>query len=87
MSMDAKEALFEANQLIILHDNNLSFKDLIEPNLEIFSQFRLMYSTDNTVSNFGYTSLDKIEEECNSLKKFFYGKGLLFYSKDKPRPV
>ena len=82
MSIDPKKAIFEANRLIITHDKHLSFKDLIEPNLEIFSKFRLMYSTDNTVSQFGYTSLDRIEEDCDSIKKFFHGNGLLFFSND-----
>lgn len=82
MNIDPKKALIEANKLLLLHDKNLSFNHLIEPNLEIFSKFRLMYSSNNTISNFGYRSLDKIEEQCSSLKKFFYGKGLLFFSKE-----
>ena len=82
MSIDPKKVIFEANRLIITYDKHLSFKDLIEPNLEIFSKFRLMYSTDNTVSQFDYTSLDRIEEDCDSIKKFFHGDGLLFFSKD-----
>ncbi|MBE9048762.1 hypothetical protein IQ255_31050 [Pleurocapsales cyanobacterium LEGE 10410] len=82
MSIDPKKAIFEANRLIITHDKHLSFKDLIEPNLEIFSKFRLMYFTNNTVSQFGYTSLDRIEEDCDSIRKFFHGNGLLFFSKD-----
>ena len=82
MSIDAKKAIFEANKLIITHDKDLSFNDLIEPNLEIFSKFKLMYSTNNTNSQFGYTSLDRIEEDCDSIRKFFHGSGLLFFSKD-----
>ena len=80
--MRTKLAIFEAKQLIISHDKHLSFNDLIEPNLEIFSHFRLIYSTNNIVSDFGYTSLDEIESLCDSIKKFFYGEGLLFFSKD-----
>ncbi|MDJ0662702.1 MAG: hypothetical protein QNJ42_24935 [Crocosphaera sp.] len=68
--------------LIISHEPTQSFNDLIEPNLDIFSNFRLMYSTNNIVSDFGHISLDKIEQECISLNKFFYGSGLLFFSQD-----
>ena len=82
MTTNAETPILKANRLIISHDKNLSFNDLIEPNLTVFSNFRLMYSTNNTVSDFGYTSLDKIETQCSSLQKFFYGNGLLFFSKD-----
>lgn len=82
MSVNTESEIIKANKLIITHDKHLSFNDLIEPNLEIFSKFRLIYSTNNTNSGFGYTSLDKIEQECSCLKKFFYGSGLLFFSQD-----
>lgn len=80
--MGTNSAIFKAIRLIISHNRHLSFRDLIEPNLEIFSNFRLMYSSNNTVTNFGYISLDEIESKCSSLKKFFYGSELLFFSKD-----
>lgn len=80
--METNSAIFEATRLIISHNQHLSFRDLIEPNLEIFSNFRLMYSSNNTVTNFGYLSLDEIESKCSSLKKFFYGSELLFFSKN-----
>lgn len=82
MNANTQASLFKANELIITHDKYLSFNDLIEPNLEIFSKFRLIYSTNNITSSFGYTSLDKIEKQCSSLKRFFHGSGLLFFSQD-----
>ena len=80
--METNPFIFEAARLIISHDRHSSFRDLIEPNLSIFSNFRLMYSSNNTVTNFGYLSLDEIESKCSSIKKFFYGSELLFFSKN-----
>ncbi|MBH8551523.1 hypothetical protein I8751_03845 [Nostocaceae cyanobacterium CENA357] len=74
--------LEEVKRLILSHHKHLSFNDLIEPNLTVFSELRLMYSTNNIVSDFGYTSLHEIETVCSSLKKFFEGSGLLFFSED-----
>jgi len=53
---------------------------LIEKNITLFQGFNIAYSTNNLESNFSGLSLASIEQECTSLKKFFYGSGLLFYS-------
>lgn len=39
-----------------------------------------MYSTNNLQSEFSNSSLKRIEEQCVTLKKYFYGSGILFYS-------
>lgn len=65
---------------ILMHDTSHSFSSLIDNNLDRFRDFRLVYSTDNIEADFSNSSLKNIEEQCPTLKKFFYGTGLLFYS-------
>jgi hypothetical protein len=72
--------LQNAINAILMHDPSDSFKNLIEKNIELFKQFRLVYSTDNIDAEFSHSSLKSIEDDCPTLKKYFYGSGLLFYS-------
>ncbi|MNZ36998.1 hypothetical protein D3C78_544370 [compost metagenome] len=72
--------LQKAVNAILLHDPSDSFKNLIENNQELFKGFRLAYSTNNLETEFSHSSLSEIEEHCPTLKKYFYGTGILFYS-------
>ena len=72
--------LQNAANAILLHDPSDSFKNLIENNEELFKEFRLVYSTNNLDFEFSHSSLREIEEHCPTLKKYFYGTGILFYS-------
>ena len=72
--------LQSAVNAILLHEPANSFKNLIENNEELFKGFRLVYSTNNLNSEFSHSSLNEIEEHCPTLKKYFYGTGILFYS-------
>jgi len=72
--------LRDAVNAILLHEPDDSFKNLIENNEELFKGFRLVYSTNNLDTEFSHTSLREIEEHCPTLKKYFYGTGILFYS-------
>lgn len=72
--------LQNAVNAILLHNPADSFKNLIDNNEELFKGFRLVYSTNNLDAEFSHSSLRKIEEHCPTLKKYFYGTGLLFYS-------
>lgn len=72
--------LQNAVNAILLHKPANSFKNLIEGNEELFKGFRLVYSTNNLDSEFSHSSLKEIEEDCPTLKKYFYGTGILFYS-------
>ena len=72
--------LQNAINAILMHAPSDSFKNLIENNIELFKQFRLVYSTDNIDAEFSHSSLKSIEDDCPILKKYFYGSGLLFYS-------
>ena len=65
---------------IVLHPPEDSFSSLIEENTTLFQGFNIAYSTNSLESNFSGISLASIEQKCTSLKKFFYGSGLLFYS-------
>lgn len=69
-----------AFNLVVHHDSVLSFSDLIEPNRDVFTGFKLVYSTNHLEGDFAHTSLKAIEEQCPTLKKYFYGSGLLFFS-------
>jgi hypothetical protein len=72
--------LQSAVNAILLHEPANSFRNLIENNEELFKGFRLVYSTNNLDSEFSHSSLKEIEEHCPTLKKYFYGTGILFYS-------
>jgi hypothetical protein len=72
--------LQNAVNAILLHEPADSFKNLIENNEELFKGFRLVYSTNNLDAEFSNSSLREIEEHCPTLKKYFYGTGILFYS-------
>lgn len=72
--------LQSAVNVILLHEPANSFKNLIENNEDLFKGFKLVYSTNNLDSEFSHSSLRKIEEHCPTLKKYFYGTGILFYS-------
>ncbi len=72
--------LQHATNAVVMHDPSDSFKNLIENNENLFRGFRLVYSTNNLDAEFSHTSLREIEEHCPTLKKYFYGTGLLFYS-------
>ncbi|MDP3425101.1 MAG: hypothetical protein Q8S32_15255 [Burkholderiaceae bacterium] len=72
--------LQNAVDAILMHDPSDSFRNLIENNSTIFKGFRLVYSTNNLDAEFLHSSLRKIEEHCPTLKKYFYGTGMLFYS-------
>ncbi|WP_444904058.1 hypothetical protein ACJJIU_02300 [Microbulbifer sp. CnH-101-E] len=72
--------LQSAANAILMHDPADSFKNLIEKNEELFKEFRLVYSTNNLDSEFSHSSLKEIEDHCPTLKKYFYGTGILFYS-------
>jgi hypothetical protein len=72
--------LQSAVNAILLHEPANSFKNLIENNEDLFTGFRLVYSTNNLDSEFSHSSLKEIEEHCPTLKKYFYGTGILFYS-------
>lgn len=72
--------LQRAANAILMHEPSNSFKSLIENNKELFKGFRLVYSTNNFESKFSHASLKEIEERCPTLKKYFYGTGILFYS-------
>ena len=74
--------LQQAGNAIVMHAPSDSFSNLIENNSELFKGFKFVYSTNNIESNFSHTSMQKIEEQCSVLKKFFYGTGLIFYSND-----
>lgn len=63
-----------------MHKPSDSFKKLIENNEKLFQGFRLVYSTNNLDADFSHSSLRKIEEHCPTLKTYFYGTGILFYS-------
>ena len=72
--------LQSAVNAILLHEPANSFRNLIENNEDLFKGFRLVYSTNNLDSEFSHSSLKEIEEHCPTLKKYFYGTGILFYS-------
>lgn len=72
--------LQHATNAVVMHDPSDSFKNLIENNENLFRGFRLVYSTNNLDAEFSHSSLKDIEEHCPTLKKYFYGTGLLFYS-------
>lgn len=74
--------LQNAVNAILMHKPVDSFKNLIENNAALFQGFRLVYSTNNLDAEFSHSSLKEIEEHCPTLKKYFYGTGLLFYSDD-----
>lgn len=67
---------------IVFHDPDRSFSYLVENNIELFRDFKLTYSTNNINADFSGISLSDIEKKCSTLKKYFYGAGLLFYSDD-----
>ncbi|MFC0336381.1 hypothetical protein SAMN05421848_1037 [Kushneria avicenniae] len=69
-----------AADAVIMHKTSDSFKNLIENNKNLFCGFRIIYSTDALEEKFSHSSLKKIEQHCPTLKKYFYGTGLLFYS-------
>ncbi|MCM0756130.1 hypothetical protein M7784_12880 [Desulfovibrio aminophilus] len=62
------------------HPRNKNFVSLIEPNRDIFREFRLIYSTDDDEYRLGNIKLSEIYTKCSSLIKFYYGNGLLFFS-------
>ena len=68
-----------ATELIIHHPETSSLAQLISPNLHTFSGFRLIYSTNNIVTDFGGISLSDLEDNCAPLTRFFGGTGLLFF--------
>ena len=68
--------------VISMHDPRHSFSSLVEENQSLFREFKVTYSSNNIETNFLNYSLSKIEKKCTTLKKFFYGSGLLFYSDD-----
>ncbi|MBQ4851046.1 hypothetical protein [Pseudoalteromonas sp. MMG012] len=72
--------LQNAANAIVMHASSDSFKNLIDNNENLFRGFRLVYSTNNIEAGFSHSSLKSIEDDCPTLKKFFYGTGLLFYS-------
>lgn len=72
--------LQNAANAIVMHKPSDSFKNLIENNESLFKGFRLVYSTNNLDAEFSHSSLREIEEHCPTLKKYFYGTGILFYS-------
>lgn len=72
--------LQDAVNAILMHKPSGSFQSLIENNGKIFQGFKLVYSTNNLDVEFSHSSLKAIEDHCPTLKKFFYGTGLLFYS-------
>ncbi len=74
------ERLRSAIHALVMHDPFDSFRNLIENHRSLFKDFRVIYSTNNIDGHFSSLSLRKIEESCPTIKKFFYGSGLLFYS-------
>lgn len=82
--METREERFRRLQLafnvIAHHDMDLSFSDLIDNNRDVFSGFKLIYSTNHLENTFANTSLKEIEDACPVLKKYFYGTALLFFS-------
>ncbi|QSX28705.1 hypothetical protein JYB88_10445 [Shewanella cyperi] len=74
--------LQHATNAVVMHDPSDSFTNLIENNESLFRGFRLVYSTNNLDAEFSHSSLREIEEHCPTLKKYFYGTGLLFYSEN-----
>jgi len=72
--------LQNAANAIMMHKSADSFRKLIENNGNLFQGFRLVYSTNNLDADFSHSSLRKIEEHCPTLKTYFYGTGILFYS-------
>ncbi|EIO3974208.1 hypothetical protein LQK39_001996 [Vibrio vulnificus] len=82
--METRKERFDRLQLafnlVAHHDTELSFSDLIEPNRDTFDGFKLIYSTNHLEGDFANMSLKSIEDECSTLKKYFYGSGLLFFS-------
>lgn len=82
--METRKERFDRLQLafnlVTHHDTELSFSDLIEPNRNTFYGFKLVYSTNHLDGDFANTSLKSIEDQCPTLKKYFYGSGLLFFS-------
>jgi hypothetical protein len=72
--------LQDAVNAILLHEPSDSFQNLIENNEKLFQGFRLVYSTNDHDVELSHSSLKAIEDHCPTLKKFFYGTGLLFYS-------
>ncbi len=82
--MKTREERFNRLQLafniIVHHDINLSFADLIEGNRDVFNGFKLIYSTNHLENIFANASLKDIEDICPVLKKYFYGTALLFFS-------
>ncbi|ASG09279.1 MULTISPECIES: hypothetical protein [Vibrio] len=81
--METRKERFDRLQLafnlVVHHDTELSFSDLIEPNRDTFHGFKLIYSTNHLEGDFANMSLKSIEDECPTLKKYFYGSGLLFF--------
>lgn len=69
-----------ASNCIIQHSPHASFNDLIEPNLHLFNDFRLIYSTNHLDADFKGILLSEIENICPAINKYFYGTGLCFYS-------
>lgn len=72
--------LQSAIDAISKHNSADSFKNLIDNNAKFFQGFRLIYSTNNLEAEFSHSSLKEIEDHCPTLKKYFYGTALLFYS-------
>jgi len=71
--------LEKAGNAIIEYPDSNSFYELINSNRELFNGFRLIYSTNNTISNFNSLSLKDIEIKYPVITKYFGGSGLLFY--------
>lgn len=69
-----------AANAIFMHKPSDSFERLIDNNKKLFQGFRVIYSTNNLDTDFSHSSLKDIEEHCPTLKKYFYGTGLQFYS-------
>ena len=74
------DRLQQALNLVVHHDVDLSFGDLIDKNRRVLKGFKLIYSTNHLEDDFAHTSLKEIEADCPTLKKYFYGKALLFFS-------
>lgn len=67
---------------IMLHDPERNFSSLVDNHKQLFSGFKVVYSTSNLENEFSNSSLTSIEKDCPVLKKFFYGTGLLYYTDD-----
>lgn len=69
-----------ASNCIVEHPIEASFNDLIKFNVDKFSGFRLIYSTNNLDADFKELLLSEIEDRCPAINRYFYGTGLHFYS-------